>query len=205
MKDFPQADFEVKWVPYLLNPRAPRAGSEKDPEGIGHAVKLDSYAKRMGEQQANAMVENMKKVGKDVGINFSYGGRTGGSFDSHRVLSLARKQGGEKMVDTLMEVLFKNYFEEEKYVGNHEVLQAAADKVGLKVNVKEFLASEEEIQQTVEDIQAAQTQLNIQGVPHFVVGGGKAEKMYQFGGAQDTEVFKKLFGALLDGADVSKL
>lgn len=186
------ADFELTWLPHLLMPNAARAGSDKDPQGVGAVGKLDDYRKRLGEDGAQQMVARMKQAAGEVGISISYAGRTGGSFDSHRLITLARKQGGGRLVDELVEELFRNYFEQDKYVGSPTVLQAAADKVGLKVDVAKFLASDAEVQETHADMGGAKQNLKFAGaVPYFKVQAGADE--VEFGGAQPTEYFEQLF------------
>merc|ERR1719310_424135 len=115
-----KADFNVKWLPFQLNPQA-ECGA-----GVN---KLQMYKKKFGEARVNQMLPMMMQVGREENINFSYGGNTGNTFDSHRLISFADKQGKQ---DELVEELFKNYFEEEKCISDRAVLLAAADKVGLK-------------------------------------------------------------------------
>lgn len=62
----------------------------------------------------------------------SYGGLTGNTFDSHRLIWWARTQGAATQ-DAVVEELMLNYFCQEKFINNRAVLVAAADKAGLKV------------------------------------------------------------------------
>merc|ERR1712176_447227 len=79
---------------------------------------LEAYTEKFGPQMVERMVPNMKKVGKEHGINFSYGGYVGNTFDSHRFIWQSRETGGSAMQDKMVEALFAAYFEEEKSMGD---------------------------------------------------------------------------------------
>merc|ERR1719191_2327023 len=94
----------------------------------------------------------MMQVGRQDGIEFSYGGNTGNTFDSHRLISLAGKQGKQ---DELVEELFHNYFEEEKCISDRTVLLAAAQKVGI-TDANAMLNSNSEASEVKTDLEAYQ-------------------------------------------------
>merc|ERR1719265_3074159 len=151
-----KADFAVKWIPFQLNPKA--AG------GAG-VNKLEMYKQKFGEARVNQMLPMMLQAGQQDGINFSYGGNTGNTFDSHRLISFADKQG---LQDPIVEELFKNYFEEEKCVSDRTVLLAAANKVGLK-GAEEMLNSNAETDQVKQELSQYQQAQGISGVPFFII------------------------------------
>lgn len=162
-----KADFHVKWMPYQLRPRAPKGVGVERPAGVG---------------------KELREMGKVEGIEFCGKGPTGNTFDSHRLISLAWREGGEKMQDALVEELFKNYFEQEKSMGDPDVLIAAGEKVGLK-NVAEFLKGDGETEQVMEDMKFEPVPgLPVMGVPHYRVG-----PRFTFSGAQDVLTFEKMF------------
>jgi predicted DsbA family dithiol-disulfide isomerase len=166
---------EVNWRPFFLDRTLPAPGKNK----------LEHYAKKFGKARTDQMLPHMKNVGKEEGINFSYGGKIGNTMNSHRLVEFAKKQGKQ---DAMIEVLFAFYFEQEKDISDDAVLIEAGTKVGLdKDEVAKFLKGNEfkdEIEKQTEDS-------GVSGVPHFIF-----DNKYEFSGAQDPEfllsVFKKL-------------
>jgi predicted DsbA family dithiol-disulfide isomerase len=63
------------------------------------------------------MESRMIDVGKNVGINFSYGGNISQTVDSHRLLAKAYESGGEPLQRKVLEELFKGYFEQVRRGG----------------------------------------------------------------------------------------
>eukprot|EP00746_Dinoflagellata_sp_MGD_P021738 gnl/MRDRNA2_/MRDRNA2_150801_c0_seq1.p1 gnl/MRDRNA2_/MRDRNA2_150801_c0~~gnl/MRDRNA2_/MRDRNA2_150801_c0_seq1.p1 ORF type:complete len:186 (-),score=56.27 gnl/MRDRNA2_/MRDRNA2_150801_c0_seq1:60-617(-) len=178
-----KANFDVKWIPFQLNPQA---------EGGAGKNKLKMYKEKFGEERVNQMLPMMQQVGRQEGINFSYGGNTGNTFDSHRLISLALKQGNQ---DAIIEELFKNYFEEEKCLSDRAVLLAAANKVGLH-DAEEMLRSSAEVSEVESDIAKYQKGQSITGVPFFIING-----RYRMSGAQDPETFEEIFAKIMGSGE----
>lgn len=105
------------------------------------------------------------RVYANEGLHYSTGGLTGNTLDSHRLIEWAGKHGADKQ-DALVEELFLNYFTQEKYIGDREVLVAAANKVGL-TGAAEYLADPNNGRQEVLDM--VNKARGIGGVPFFVV------------------------------------
>ena len=76
------------------------------------------------------IIERLEAVGKEVGVNFSFGGKTGNTRDSPRVIAMAG-QRGEQTQTKVVEALFAAYFENEQDITSHEVLKAAAVEAGI--------------------------------------------------------------------------
>eukprot|EP00956_Cyclotella_meneghiniana_P040687 scaffold202735_cov23-Cyclotella_meneghiniana.AAC.1 len=62
----------------------------------------------------------MKGVAAEHGIEMEYGGTVGNTFDSHRLIWLAREVGGSELQDSVVERLFKAYFVENKSIETKE-------------------------------------------------------------------------------------
>ncbi|KAI5070916.1 hypothetical protein GOP47_0013167 [Adiantum capillus-veneris] len=168
-------NFEVKWHPFLLNPNA-------DTKGVG---KLEYYKEKFGKERAAAIIENMTKVFQELGLNFSIGGLTGSTLDSHRLIALAGRQGYDKQ-NALVEELFCNYFTQEKYIGDRQVLLEAAAKVqidGAEAWLNDSNAGIDEIQHDLE-----QYAKGVSGVPYFLISGQQ-----RLSGAQPPASFLKAF------------
>lgn len=73
--------------------------------------KTQYYQSKFGVDRTSAIFSRLSQVGADVGITFKFGGKTGNSRESHRLIQL----GAVKQKQTeVVEQLFKAYFEEEK-------------------------------------------------------------------------------------------
>lgn len=133
------------------------------------------------------MFNRLASVGKPVGIDFKFGGKTGKTRDSHRLIQLAKLKGPQ-MQTKVVEELFRSYFEEEGDITSHENLKAAAVKAGLEeVEVKDWLASDNGGKEVDKEVSEAQMK-EISGVPHFTLQG-----KYELGGAQDPDAFVRIF------------
>mmetsp|Transcript_69335 Transcript_69335/g.181698 ORF Transcript_69335/g.181698 Transcript_69335/m.181698 type:complete len:183 (+) Transcript_69335:188-736(+) len=174
-----RADFVVRWHPFQLNPKAAKG------EGVN---KMNMYTEKFGKERVEQMLPRMLETGRKDGINFSYGGNTGNTFDSHRLISLAAKQGRQ---DALVEELFRNYFEEEKCISDHKVLLAAAEKAGVE-GAAACLAGKDEAQDVQQELRKYQDQMRISGVPHFLFNGKFGES-----GAIESEQLQQIFKQLL--------
>jgi len=183
MEDFKdKVNFQVHWIPFQLNPDAPSG------EGVN---KMEMYTKKIGGGWKSWLIRPFFFfAGLREGIKFSMGGNTGNTFDSHRLISLASKQG---LQDELVEELFQNYFEQEKCISDHAVLLAAAKKVGL-TGAEDMLASDLETASVNADLQSYQQNRGIRGVPHFIIEGRSSES-----GAPGTASFKQIFRDITSG------
>lgn len=133
------------------------------------------------------MQQRLSQIGHDVGINFKYGGNTGNTRDSHRLVQLGRSKS-PAMQTKIIEQLFRAYFEEEKDITSHAVLLEAGKKAGVEeAEVQKLLESDE--MGDVVDREVAQAQMRfISGVPHFVI-----QNKYEVGGAQEPDTFVEIF------------
>jgi len=173
-------NFEVKWLPFFLNPGLPTEPLNK----------MEYYTKRFG-QRVPSMIEHLKKVGDQEGIKFSYGGTICNTLNSHRLIEFADKHGKQ---DQVVNVLFRNYFEEEKNIGSYEVLADAAKEAGLdREKTIQFLKSEELKEEVKEKIENIQIEYGVDGVPFFVFNNKLA-----FSGAQEPATFLSVFNKLTE-------
>ncbi len=172
-----QDTFSTTWLPFYLNPASPKVGVNK----------LQYYKDKFGDERTDMILERLAGVGKEVGIKFSFGGKTGNTRDSHRLIQLGKSKGPEVQT-RVVEELFKSYFEDEGDITSHEMLQAAGVKAGLDaIDVKEWLNSDKGGPQVDREVLEAQMR-GVSGVPNFVMQG-----KYEIGGAQDAENFVKVF------------
>jgi predicted DsbA family dithiol-disulfide isomerase len=154
---------------------------------------MEMYISKFGKARMDTMLPQMKETGLKEGINFSYGGYTGNTFDSHRLIWKAKEVGGIELQDKVVESLFKAYFEEEKSMGDLSVLIDCANRVeGMTIDVKEFLEdSNNGKNETLKELEEYRRAYGVTGVPFFIFND-----KYSFSGAQPPNeilsVFKKL-------------
>jgi predicted DsbA family dithiol-disulfide isomerase len=145
-----------------------------------------SYAERLATKyrrtvpQAQAMIDNMTQTAALDGIAMKFDlVRAGNTFDAHRLLHLAASHG---LQDRLKERLFTAYLSQGEALGDHATLQRLAVEVGLDAaDVAGVLASNTHADDVRAD-EAMAKELEISGVPFFVIGGRVAVS-----GAQSAE------------------
>lgn len=161
---------EIEWLPFFLAPDLPKEGKNK----------LEHYNRKFGKDRVERMIPYMKEVGKKDGINFSYGGNVGNTFDSHRLITWAKKFGKQ---DEVVEELFKRYFEQEKNLGDLDVLIDAAKDAGLDVAAAtEMLKGDGERDAVLSDVRMAHSDYGVTGVPFFIF-----DNKFAFSGAQEPD------------------
>src|SRR5580700_7293928 len=95
-----QHEVQVRWLPFQLNPTMPKEGiSRRD-----YRIKKFGSWERWLELDARVI-----EVGKAEDINFAFDKieRTPNTFDAHRLIWLADKDGVQ---DAVVEALFRAYF-----------------------------------------------------------------------------------------------
>lgn len=207
-KTFPNDTFTTTWFPFYLNPDAPKQSRDKQ----------TIYVEKFGEQRVKMMQARLSEIGRELGINFAYGGKSGNTRDSHRVVQLAKTKGEETQT-RVMEKLFNAYFEVNDDITDHTVLTKAAVAGGLEEQeVKEWLASDKGGPEVDREVAAAQRRFisgkfngskgtrsylltsAALGVPHFTLNN-----MYEVGGAEEPATFLQVFNEIKkrEGADTS--
>ena len=132
------------------------------------------------------MVPRMIETGKSEGIEFSYGGSIGNTFDSHRLAFQAREEGGSALQDKVMELLFQAYFEKEKSMGDLNVLSDVAARAGMSTGP----AVVEDPSFRAEEVNAEMVSYgrHVRGVPFFII-----DEKYALSGAQEAATFLEVF------------
>jgi len=170
-------DFAITWRPFYLAPEAPAKGIDKD-----------SYMKaKFGEARVTMMRERLTQLGKQVDINFKFGGKTGNTRTSHRLIAMAKTKS-LAVQNRFVADLLAAYHEDEADITSHAVLTSIAIKAGIEEKeVREWLESDAGGKEVDQEVRNAQ-QKQISGVPNFTIQG-----KYEVGGAQDSGVFLRLF------------
>lgn len=185
-----KADFQVKWMPFQLNPNASSTGTNK----------MQMYMQKFGRtreatmQMSQWMASNFAKVG--LPYKFTDEGLVGNTFNAHRLTSYAFAQGGPAMQDNIVEELFRNYFGEEKFMNDPAVLEAAAVRAGLSAEDAKRVTQDESFfaDETRREL-AYGRRLGVTGVPFFIIQGERGQTTVS--GAQDPEVLAKSIAQIL--------
>lgn len=112
------------------------------------------------------MQGHLARLGKQVGIDFAFGGKTGNTRDSHRLIQLAKTKGPE-MQTKVVEQLFNSYFEKNEDITDREVLIARGVKAGLhETETRDWVESDKGGKEVDKEVIEAQEKF-ISGVPNF--------------------------------------
>jgi len=149
------------------------------------------YNHKFGNERVRSIIPHMKDVARKEGIDMSYGGNIGNTFDSHRLIWKALADGGSDLQDKVVEELFQAYFEQEKSLGDHDVLKLCAEKAGMDATslLNDPSMGQEE---TLAEMEEFRRKYKCSGVPLFVFDG-----KYALSGAQSPEEITSVFEKLL--------
>lgn len=161
----------VDWLPFELNPDMPA-------EGIGRSV---YRAQKFGAERSAELDAQMTELGGREGISFAFGRmqRTPNTRKAHMLIAAARQHGRG---DALVEALFRAYFEEGRDVGNEAILLDVAEGVGLDRQAASTALKSEELRSLVVSIEAQAAEMQVGGVPFFIV-----DRQWAVSGAQSAE------------------
>ncbi len=159
----------IIWRPFQLHPDLPQEGMDRRAQ---RTAKFGTW--EAASERDAALVQ----AGAAEGIPFAFHKilRTPNTFDAHRLIWLAQREG---LQDEVAEALFSGYFVEGLDIGRSEVLADIARTVGLNgEKVTRFLAGNEgaiEVQQE----EAEFKDKGVSAVPFFLFNG-----RYALAGAQ---------------------
>lgn len=176
---------------FLLDPRARPRGPEEHVEAI--ARKYGTAPDAIHAQHAR-----MARLGAERGLDLRFDRvRSGPTLDAHRLLARAGEHGLHRALERRM---LRAVFTEGEAIDDHGTLRRLAEEVGVDGDeAAEVLAGDAHRDDVEADLRAAR-ELDITGVPAFVVGGGVLP------GAQPPEVLLRLIErgvARLDAAAAS--
>jgi predicted DsbA family dithiol-disulfide isomerase len=155
------ADVRVRWHPFQLNPRMPKAGMSRREY---RTAKFGSW------ERSCALDAQVASAGKADGIAFAFENieRTPNTLDAHRLIGLADTEGVQ---DAVVEAIFRAYFTEGRDICDLPTLATIAVDAGLpRDKVDEILRGDDGLAA----IQAAEAQARVagvQGVPFFTING----------------------------------
>ena len=147
-----EVEARIEWLPFQLNPDMPEQG----------VARADYRRAKFGSvEKGRALDARVAQEGAGEGIAFAFERmqRTPNTVAAHQLVNLAQKQGkGDAAVDAL----FRAYFEEASDIGDAQILQGIAERLGVNG------WPEEKDRETVKGKEDRVRELGISGVPTFI-------------------------------------
>ena len=174
--------FTVSWLPFYLDPNAPKVGVPIN----------ERMTAKFGAEQVPHLNARMRAMGAAEGINFTHEGKAGNTRDAHRIVQLAKKKDDaaadpkNSSQDSVINSLFKFYFEEGGDITSHDQLVTAAARGGLDAEeTRAWLDDGADRGGPEVDAEVGEAfARGVHGVPHFVIND-----KFEVSGAQDTQAF----------------
>ncbi|MFH1804906.1 MAG: DsbA family oxidoreductase [Pseudomonadota bacterium] len=172
-----QISAKLRWHPFELNPDMPPEGQH-----LGEHIK-EKYGLTPDQSAENRA--RISTLGATAGfeIGFSSDTRIYNTFDCHRLLSWAGKEG--KQTDLKL-ALFRAYFQDGENPGDPDVLKRACEEVGLSPEDAAAILISDQYADTVRAEEAEFQKAGISSVPTYIVNG-----KYVITGGQPVEVFEQ--------------
>ncbi|MBP8006623.1 MAG: DsbA family oxidoreductase [Acinetobacter sp.] len=169
-------ELDIHWHSYELDPDAPAKHDTSNTERL---------AKKYGRSYAEMeeMERNIAAMAAEEGIDFQWQkANSGNSFNAHRIIHLAQSKG---MGNEAKEAFFHAYMTEGLAIGEREVVEEIASRIGLDNAEVEYVLDSDELADFVRhDEKIAHEQLKVTGVPFFVF-----DQKLALPGAQPREIF----------------
>ena len=159
LKKFPKVKFDIKHVPFQLNPDMPMEG-----------ISRDKYLeiKFGGKDYAAPMYENMRLKGNasDINLNLDKIKKTPNTVLSHLLIILSEQFN---LQNEIKEKIYQSYFIDGLDIGNINILVDIAKKNNITENIFKDFINEKNIELVNSNLSTAREK-NISGVPFFEIG-----------------------------------
>jgi predicted DsbA family dithiol-disulfide isomerase len=173
-------EIEVRWRAFQLDPGAPA-----QPQPYREVL-----ARKYGSASAvAAMTRRLTDAGRAEGLDYRWDTvQRVNSFDAHRLLAWTGDTAGHGAKAALEERLFHAYFTEGANIADREQLAALAAETGLDGTEAARLLTTDGYGDEVRADRALAAELDIMGVPAFVLEG--RDQSLVVPGAQEVETFR---------------
>ena len=171
-------EVEVVWRSFELDPHAPKE-ADVDVATI--------VARKYGRPREEIVRQHaqMTEMAAAEGVEFRFDlTRRTNTFDAHRLLHLAREHGRQ---DAMKERLLRANHAEGVPISDHAELERLAVEVGLPAEQARETLLTERFAEAVRDDERVASELDVHGVPFFVV-----DRRMAVSGAQQPELFLKM-------------
>jgi len=182
INNFNSTKFDITWHPFQLNPEMPQ-------EGVDRNLYLSS--KFGGKQRANDIYNQIKIAGLSSGINFEFDkiNIMPNSLNAHILIEYSKDFN---IQNEIVSELFKSYFINGENVGDNNII----NKIAKNNNLVDFnintLNNKTDLALKVKNSDIESRSKGISGVPFFIIN-----ETYAVSGAQENEVFEKIFETCL--------
>ncbi|WPO67113.1 DsbA family oxidoreductase [Acinetobacter haemolyticus] len=169
-------ELDIHWHSFELDPNAPAKHDTSNTERLAQ-----KYGRTFAEMEE--MERNIATMAAAEGIDFQWQkANSGNSFNAHRIIHLAQSKG---LGNEAKEAFFHAYMTEGLAIGEREVVEEIASRIGLDNAEVEYVLDSDELADFVRhDEKIAREQLNVTGVPFFVF-----DQKLALSGAQPREIF----------------
>jgi predicted DsbA family dithiol-disulfide isomerase len=167
--DGEEATFTLRVMPYQLYPHS---GSEAEDKRAWYMRE-----KHGGSAERQARYEmGMAAMGADVGIKFRFGGTMANTLPAHRIIQHFQEVNGPEMAVSIVDALYKRYFELEENPSSNETLVAACVEAGVdETEAKEVVADRDVGLAEVKNLIREQAMNGIDAVPYVIVEGRRRD------------------------------
>ena len=182
IEDYKGQEFEINWHAFQLNPNMPI-------EGINRELYLST--KFGGKERADSIYEQIKQAGSSSNISFNFNEMfiMPNSFYSHMLIELSKEQN---LQNEIAESLFDAFFIKGKNIGNLSELTNIAISNNIKDFNEDLFKNRKDLRNIIQTSDENSRSKGVSGVPFFIINNN-----YAISGAQEREVFKKIFETCL--------
>ncbi|MFN4050708.1 MAG: DsbA family oxidoreductase [Acinetobacter junii] len=169
-------ELDIHWHSFELDPDPPTKHEVSNTERLAQ-----KYGRSYAEMEE--MERNVAAMAATEGIDFQWQkANSGNSFNAHRIIHLAQSKG---LGNEAKEAFFHAYMTEGLAIGEREVVEEIASRIGLDNAEVEYVLDSDELADFVRhDEKIAHEQLKVTGVPFFVF-----DQKLALSGAQPREIF----------------
>tara|TARA_B100000686_G_scaffold143292_1_gene150803 strand:- start:1697 stop:2329 length:633 start_codon:yes stop_codon:yes gene_type:complete len=180
--NFNSIKFDITWHPFQLNPEMPQ-------KGVNRNLYLSS--KFGGNKRANDVYNQIEIAGLSSGINFKFKkiNIMPNSLYAHILIEYSKEFNIQNKITN---ELFKSFFINGENIGDTNVLNKIAKINNLEnFNIKRLI-DKTDIALRVKNSDIESRAKGVSGVPFFIIN-----EIYAISGAQESEVFEKIFETCL--------
>jgi predicted DsbA family dithiol-disulfide isomerase len=178
----------VIFKPFQLNPDTTKEGEDK----------YEWYKKTRyndNEETMQKYVAAMSGLGRQVGIDFKFGGTIANTVDAHRVIQHFQEEDGPSTANKIVDSLYEQYFTLERHPSAPETLMAATKAAGIdEAKAKEFIESDDG-RRDVETTIRSQKSDGIDSVPYVILEGKRRDLTLE--GAKEVEEYVKALDTIV--------
>jgi len=180
--NFKNTNFNITWYPFQLNPEMPITGVDRN---------LYLSSKFGGKERAKEIYKQIELAGSSSGINFKFDKILimPNSLNTHILLEYAKNFD---LQNEIAHDLFINYFTKGMNISDNKNLIFIANKNGINNFNEDILKNSNDLKKIVQESDIASRRKGITGVPFFIINN-----KYAISGAQENEVFEKIFETCL--------